>query len=181
LIDPPWWEIIKYTDPDGEDIYNTTLIGAGVKVVAGGGINWGIAWDDNGNFATLTVAHVGIGVEAGVDTPVTPSFSISKGQNIDDLPGIGPYHYAVGTDVTASIGVSLIFDMDTENGNAQLVGAGLLAIGGSVNKSIAVYCNLKEIPGEILPAIQNFVQENRGKFPENAYNIIMEINKHVEK
>jgi hypothetical protein len=38
---------VKYTDPDGRDTYNVKLIGAGVKTVIGGGINWGIAWENN--------------------------------------------------------------------------------------------------------------------------------------
>jgi hypothetical protein len=168
---------LKYTDPDGRDIYNVALIGGGAKVVVGGGVNFGIAWDDNGNVATTTTLHVGIGVEVGVDTPITPSVAISKGQNINELPGIGPYHYETGTDVTASVGVSFTFNMDVENANMELMGAGLLAIGGSVNKSLTIYFNLNDIPNEVLSSMQDFVQENKDIFPDYVYSAIMAIPK----
>jgi hypothetical protein len=168
---------IKLKDPDGRDIHNIGIIGAGVKLVVGGGANFGIAWDDNGHIAVFSSLHVGIGVEAGVDTPISPSYSVTKGQNISDLPSIGPYHFATGTDASAGAGVGIIFDMDSK----EIVGGAIGTIGGSVNKSLTIYTDLAElgrlsdIPADANKLLQDFAETNKDILPQNVYGAIMKL------
>jgi len=126
---------IRYVDPDGRDIYNITFFGVGAKVNVGGGITFGIAFDDKGQFATSINLNVGMGIEATIDTPITPSFTVTKGSNISDLPSIGPYRYETSTSVTASVVAGIILDLATN----EIVGGSLGSIGGGVDANLTIY------------------------------------------
>ena len=73
---------VKYTDPDGNDIHTVYLGGGGGKLIIGGDVSVGIAWDDNGNYALALSVGVGVGIEAEVKLPFTIASNISKGKNL---------------------------------------------------------------------------------------------------
>ncbi|WP_253685063.1 MULTISPECIES: RHS repeat domain-containing protein [unclassified Treponema] len=125
---------VKYTDPDGRDIHILTLGGVGAKLVIGGSLNIGIAWDDNGNSALVMTGGFGVGVEAQLHTFLTPSYSVTKGKNIDDLPGIGSTRISFNASLTgteANVGVGIGINFDMESNEISGINAGI--IGGGVN------------------------------------------------
>ena len=125
---------VKYTDPDGRDIHILTLGGVGAKLVIGGSLNIGIAWDDNGNSALVMTGGFGVGVEAQLHTFLTPSYSVTKGKNIDDLPGIGSTRISFNASLTgteANVGVGIGINFDMESNEISGINAGIF--GGGVN------------------------------------------------
>jgi RHS repeat-associated protein len=135
---------VKYIDPDGRDIYTVMLLGAGVKIVAGGSVEIGFAWDDNGNAALLLSISAGIGVEASVDMGLlAPSFTVTRGVNIDELgevPFTGlRYSFdaaAEGLSVSVGLLVGVIFDInkpDSGKSAAEVSGINAGTIGGGVD------------------------------------------------
>ena len=58
---------VRYIDPDGNKIQAIYLGGVGAKLIVGGDISVGIAWDDNGNIALAITGSVGIGKEAEIE------------------------------------------------------------------------------------------------------------------
>ena len=125
---------IKYVDPDGRDIHILTLGGVGAKLVIGGSLNIGIAWDDNGNSALVMTGGFGVGVEAQLHTFLTPSYSVTKGKNIDDLPGIGSTRISFNASLTgteANVGVGIGINFDMESNEISGINAGIF--GGGVN------------------------------------------------
>ena len=157
---------VRYIDPDGRDIYNITIIGAGVKLIAGFGATFGIAFDDAGKISILTNLNVGIGVEASADTPITPSFSISRGVNISDLKSLGPYRYTTGTTASASAGIGIIYDFDSN----EIIGGNILSIGGGVDANLTVYFDfekamsfINDLDSDIKESILNSIKENENK------------------
>jgi RHS repeat-associated protein len=137
---------VKYVDPDGTDIHNVTIVGVGGKLVVGAGLSVGFAWDDNNNIAILITANAGVGFEASADTPLTPSYSVTKGVNIADLKGIGPIHISAdaslnGIEVNVGVGIGRSFDIESN----EYTGWDALYVGGGVNfAAAAIYIDLNE-------------------------------------
>lgn len=143
---------VKYTDPDGNDIQAIYLGGAGAKLIVGGDVSVGIAWDDNGNYALAVTGSVGVGMEAGVNLPFTPAGSISTGTNLNDLKGIGAFK----VDGDASIygletNVSVVFGINVDNENSEVTGWNVGIVGGGVTfASGTLYVMLKHGIGDLV-------------------------------
>ena len=175
---------VKYTDPDGRDIYNFMLLGVGAKVVAGGGITVGFAVDDKMNFASLININAGIGVEASADTPLTPSFSISKNVNITDLKHIGPCAVSFDKSASASAGVGIIYDF----GSKEIVGGAILSIGGGVDQNLSIYLDfnktkeyISSMPNKLKESFIKEIESNKSVIPKNIYDKLIELFKQGEK
>ena len=152
---------LMYIDPSGTDIVHLGLLGLGVKIIGGAGVQFGIAWDDNGRVTGYTTLSAGVGVEATLDTPVSMSYSRTIGKNISDLQSVlgGLYRFDTGTTATAGALLGgIIFDMDTE----EIVGGNVLAVGGGVSKELTLYFDLPTA----IEIIKNSSDEVRNAFTE---------------
>lgn len=131
---------VHYIDPDGNDIHTVSFFGVGVKLILGGDVSVGISWDDNGNIALALMGGLGIGVEAEVDLPIAPSYSVSKDTNINELPGIGAFKFdgtASATGVETNVGAVIGINMDLESTdisgfNTGIIGGGVTFISGTM-------------------------------------------------
>lgn len=128
--------LVKYIDPDGNDIYSVTFAGVGAKLIVGGSVSVGIAWDDNENFALVIQGGAGVGIEAEVDLPGL-SFGIIRDSNIDDLDNVGPFYYSAdastnGLSVDIGLGVGGV-SFSNNNESLDISGGNIGSIGGGVN------------------------------------------------
>ena len=143
---------VKYTDPDGRDIQAIYLGGVGAKLIIGGDLSAGIAWDDNGNIALAITGSIGVGVEADVNLPFTPAGSLSTGKNLDDLKGIGAFKIdsnASGNGLETNVGV--VFGINVDNESSELSGWNIGIIGGGVTfASSTLYIMLKHGIGDLI-------------------------------
>ena len=143
---------IKYTDPDGRDIQTFYVFGAGAKLIIGGNLSVGIAWDDNGNYALAVTGSSGIGVEADCKFPFSPAGNISVGKNMDDLKGIGAFKVdgdvsAYGLETNIGIGVGINID----NKNSEITGWNTGSVGGGVTfASGTLYIMLRQGIGSLI-------------------------------
>ena len=143
---------VHYIDPDGKDIKAIYLGGAGAKLIAGGDVSVGLAWDDNGNIALAITGSIGVGVEAEVSIPFTPAGSLSTGKNLDDLKGIGAFKIdgdASFNGLETNVGV--IFGINIDNESSELTGWNVGIVGGGVNfATCSLYIMLKYGIGDLI-------------------------------
>ena len=143
---------VKYIDPDGRDIQAIYLGGVGAKLIIGGDVSAGIAWDDNGNIALAITGSIGVGVEAEVNLPFTPAGSLSTGKNLDDLKGIGAFKIdsdASGNGLETNVGA--VFGINVDNESSKLSGWNIGIIGGGVTfASSILYIILKHGIGNLI-------------------------------
>ena len=143
---------VRYIDPAGNDIHAIYLGGIGAKLIVGGNVSVGIAWDDNGNIALAITGSVGIGVEAELKIPFTPAGSISAGKNLNDLKGIGAFK----VDGDASVygletNVGVVFGINVDNKNSEVTGWNVGIVGGGVTfASGTLYIMLKHGIGDLV-------------------------------
>ena len=144
---------VKYVDPDGNDIHTVYLGGGGGKLIIGGDVSVGIAWDDNGNYALALSGGVGVGIEAEVKLPFTIASNISKGKNLNDLKGIGFFK----VDGAASINgtettVGIVFGVNIDNETSEMTGCNSSGIigGGVTFAEGSLYIMLKHGIGDLV-------------------------------
>ena len=164
---------VKYIDPDGEDIYNITFIGVSAKIVGGGGVTFGIAIDSNMQKAATTSLNIGIGVEATIDTPITPSLTMTKGKNLSDLPSHGPYRVSKGRSASASFIGGIIYDFDTN----KITGGQIGSIGGGVDVSLTIYFDfdiasdmISQFSADTKQEFSKALETIKNSIPEEQYN-----------
>jgi hypothetical protein len=120
------------------------LGGVGGKLIIGGDVSVGIAWDDNGNYALALSGGVGVGIEAEVKLP-SLAINILKGTNLNELKGIGVFK----VDGTASVNgtetnVGIGFGISIDNETSEITGCNSGIIGGGVTfASGSIYTMLK--------------------------------------
>ncbi|GMO11975.1 MAG: hypothetical protein Ta2D_13930 [Rickettsiales bacterium] len=175
-------------DPDGRDIYNVTVLGVGAKLILGAGISIGFAWDDNNDVAIYFSGNVGVGVEAGIDTPITPSISITKGKNIRDLNSFGgSFHFSAEADfksgLETNVGLGIIGFIFDNQSSGNVIGVDALTLGGGVNvMSGSLYFNLTEakdklsnMGAEAKTTFFDTVKYLKSQMPLDVYNSLMEL------
>ena len=154
---------IKYFDPDGKDIHNISFAGVGAKIIAGADISFGVSWDDNGNVALSASLSAGIGVEASLDLPITPSYSVDKDKNINELPGVGAFKFdcdASATGLETSAGAVVGINVDNESN--EITGFNTGMIGGSVTfASGTMYVVLKNGYKDLIKEIEKLDQKDQ--------------------
>jgi len=179
---------VKYVDPDGRDIYTVMLLGSGSKLVVGGSIDIGIAWDDNNNFCFVVSVSAGVGLIADVNLPIAPTFTIERGVNIDELKKI-PFteaHYsfdASARGISADVGVfiGVVFEINKfENGEvaAELVGGSLGTIGGGVdfvNLTFYSKCDNRtnNFSTDQKAQLRSVLDANRASISTESYNALL--------
>ncbi|MGN0730645.1 MAG: hypothetical protein ACI4MA_01915 [Treponema sp.] len=157
---------VRYIDPDGKDIQAIYLGGIGAKLIVGGDISIGIAWDDNGNIALAITGNVGIGIETEVELPFTPAGSISTGKNLNDLKGVGAFK----VDGDASVygletNVGVVFGVNVNNENSEITGWNLGIVGGGVNfASGTLYIMLKHGIGDLVEKYNKLDEASQKEF-----------------
>jgi len=163
---------VKLVDPDGRDIHNITIFGVGAKVIGGVGVTFGLAFDSNNQFAITTNFNAGIGVEITVDTPITPSFTVTKGTNISGLPSFGPYRFETGTSVTATAAVGVILDLKSN----EIIGGTLGSIGGGVDFNLTIYFDfdkagkiISDMTSETKQTISREIEKIKDNLPTEFY------------
>ena len=139
---------VNYIDPDGRDIYSVTFTGAGAKLIIGGDVSIGFAWDDNCNVALVVQGGAGFGFEAKVKLPGL-YFTRTKDININELDGIGNFRYSADVSlerISIDVGVGIAGVSFSSDGNEMYVsGGGIGTVGGGVNIiQAALYINLKK-------------------------------------
>ena len=168
---------IRYIDPDGRDIYSVTFLGAGAKLIIGGSVSIGFSWDDKGTIALTVTGGAGVGVEASVDLPVTPSISLIEGKNIEDYTNLGIFY--VDCDASAeglSTDVGVVFSGTLDMETNKWTGFSIGTIGGGVNFiSGTLYINLKKasdfiknLSEDVVNAIRDYFNDSKNKVPDEV-------------
>ena len=191
---------MKYTDPDGRDIYHFSILGVGKKYIAGGHVVTGIAMDDEGHTALFLTGDAGFGFESKINLPgsfnllskilpssimnkLSPSVNVMKNKNLSDLSGEGVVKFIGNFDlknITINIDVliSIIYDPQAN----EITGIGdSLGIGGGVNLvDGTLYIDITQMSIDFKKEIKDTVDYIHFKIGEFVSEIFRNINKRYE-